>query len=298
MTRRNILSACMIGFVVLWLASGLWADAIILNVPDWNQPANYGVNGYPNWCSPTAGANIMGYWEDVKGCTGLTDRQAFPNSPAYPNTAGTWKQGLYHDGTIEMGWWMDTGNWRSNGGPFPPNAGGTNLGKIAIGLLGYANSAYNDPGTGIVKVAYPNTQVTTQNSGNTPLAMMWPVYTAAIDAGEPVECSFDHWVDSTAPPEYAIVDGQTVEKYPWDFSSDPHSVVGVGYIDPVPGYNGDGTEFFICQDNWPTTGRFVAVPVDYVWLQNDYISNVPEPLTLTLLVMGSASLLLGRKKRN
>ena len=296
MTRRNVLSACIVGFVVFWLASGLWADAIILNVPDWNQPANYGVIGYPNWCCPTAGACIMGYWEDVRGCTGLTDRQAFPNSPAYPNTPGTWKQGLYHDGTIEMGWWMDTGNWRTNNGPFPPNAGGTNLGKIATGLLGYANSAYNDP-TGIVKVAYPNTQVTTQNSANTPLAQMWLTYTAEIDAARPVECSFDHWVDSTVSPTTKTIEGQTVEFYPWDPYSDPHSVVGVGYIDPNPGYDGDGTEYFICQDNWPTTGRFVAVPVDYVWVQNDYITNVPEPVTLTLLVIGGAFLLFTRKKK-
>ena len=296
MTRRGVLSACIVGFAVLWLASGLWADAIILNVPDWNQPANYGINGYPNWCSPTAGACIMGYWEDVKGCTGLTDRQAFPNSPGYPGTPNTWKQGLYHDGTIEMGWWMDTGSWKTNNGPFPPNAGGTNLANIATGLLGYANSAYIDP-TGIAKVAYPNTQVITQNIGNTPLAIMWPVYTAAINAGKPVECSFDHWVNSDELIQTKEIEGQTVEFYPWNPYSDPHSVVGVGYIDDTPTvFNGD--EYFICQDNWPSTGRFVAVPVDNFWVQNDYVTNVPEPVTLTLLVIGGAFLLFSRKKRN
>ncbi len=52
----------------------------MFNVPDWNQPADgyfdafgvfipytdpYGqrILTYPNWCGPTSGANIMGYWE-------------------------------------------------------------------------------------------------------------------------------------------------------------------------------------------------------------------------------------------
>lgn len=63
-------------------ALGQLPGNLVLQVPDWNQPGNHGAGGYPNWCSPTAGGNLMGYWEDVMGKTGLTDRQAFPAGPA------------------------------------------------------------------------------------------------------------------------------------------------------------------------------------------------------------------------
>ena len=324
MRCKRIATIMVIGILLAWSAPNASADALILNVPDWNQPNNYVAaepklnnNDYPQWCSPTAGANIMGYWEDVKGCTGLTDQTDFyndvPNSPGYPGTAGTWEQGLWHDGTVEMGWHMDTGSWQTNAGPFPPGVGMTNWGAINAGLLGYATGSWTDndyppppgvpnPGTGIVKVAYPNTTVTTQNFANTPLAAMWPVYTAEIDAARPVECSFDRWVNTMPLIRTKVVNGQTVEFYAWSLSGVGHSVVGVGYIDSTPATY-DGNEFFICQDNWAGpgmgaggTGQYVAVPVDDVWQQNDYVTNVPEPFTMTLLVLGSAGLILRRKR--
>ena len=69
--------------------------------------------------------------------------------------------------------------------------------------------------------------------------------------------------------------------------TDPHSVVGVGYLDLTLGYQGDGTdEWFVCQDGWQTTVQYVAVPFDIVWWQNDYVTFVPEPATLSLLALG------------
>ncbi len=292
-------------------AATAWAlpGNLILQVPDWNQPLSYGVVGYPLWCSPTAGANVMGYWEDVNNCVGLTDRQAFNLTPGYPATAGTWEQGLWHDGMVEMGWFMNTGGWQGLGPPipFPPNAGSTALVNIATGLFNYATTSWTDndyppagpaAGTGIVKNAFPNTTVATDALGGIALAQMWLNYTAEIDAARPVVCSFEHWVDSSKPQAQMTIDGfaaYPATPYPWDLNTDPHSVAGVGYIDITPGFqNNNQDEWFICQDGWGTTVQYVAVPLDSMWLQNDYVTNVPEPGTLMLLLAGATALLRRR----
>ena len=313
----DILLSKRIGFLlcVCFLAASAWGQAqpgnLILQVPDWNQPSAYGVGGYPDWCSPTAGGNLMGYWEDIMGCTGLTDRQVFNASPVYPNTALTWEQGLYHDGMIEMGWQMNTGNWQNQSPTinYPPGVGMTNSANILPGLLSYATGSWTDndynlaggagQGTGIVKTAYPNATGFTEALSGTPLATMWSTYCGEIDAARPVEVTFNYWVNTNAPNGTVTIEGfegQTCEKYQWYTEMDPHSVVGVGYIDITPGYQGNNDEWFICQDGWQTTGQYVAVPLDSVWRQNDYITDVPEPATMSLLMMGALSLLRRRNR--
>lgn len=113
-------------------------------MPDWNQPDNYApipnptppppmllnVGDYPNWCAPTAAADLMGYY------------QVFANSAHFPGTPMTWRQGLWHDGTVELGWHMDTGGWSTAGGPFPPMVGNTMLVNIGPGAVNYAKAAW------------------------------------------------------------------------------------------------------------------------------------------------------------
>ena len=304
----------LIVVAVMALAVGLCgvagADNAILNVPDWNQPSAYPapvpVGGYGNWCSPTAAANALGYWEDVMGKTKLTDQQAFALSPAYPATAGTWQQGLFNDGSVEMGWHMNTGGWQSVPQPFPPGVGTTPAANIGPGIFTYASTGWVDGGTGIVKQAYPNIVVTTESKLDQPpaqLATMWPKYTAEIDAGRPVVSTFLHWV--TIPFFNTVqinVGGQpiTVEQYLFNPATEEHTVTGVGYLDQTPGvFHGDGTEYFIVHDNWGTTGTWVAVAVDVNWFQNDYIDFtsevVPEPAGLGLI--GLALLAVRRRRR-
>lgn len=306
MRKKRIWAVLVIGALLAWMAPSASADALVINVPDWNQPVNYGAPaGYGGWCSPTAGSNIMGYWEDIMGCVGLTDRLVMPATIAggYPGTPGTWQQGLWIDGSIEMGWWMDTGGWRTAAIPqFPPNVWGTAIANIGPGIGLYANAGYVDVGTGITKVAYPSTVIgidTTGGAAPTPaqLSAMWPTYTAEIDAGRPVECTFSLWVDTMVPIQpwdTTTFPGVTIEEYAWLTDGDPHSVVGVGYYDLTPATY-DGDEFFICQDGWGSTGQYVRVPVDAHWMQNDYVHDVPEPFTLTLLALGGVALLRRRR---
>jgi len=296
--------------MVCLLASVAAADALILGVPDINQPdwyaggggptAGLNVGDYPGWCCPTSGAMVMGYWEDIKGCTGLTDRLVFPASPAYPVTAGTWQQGLWHDGTVEMGWHMDTGGWQSVPRGFPPLFGSTMLINVGPGMLNYANAAWVDnnyppagpaPGTGIVKVAYPDTAIAKDTVRG---AAMWANYMAEIDAGRPSVVSWQHWVLAQTGQTW-LVNGQTVWEYSWNMSTPEHCVAGVGYIDPTP-QQFIGDEFIIAQDNWQTTVQYVAVPVDVNWLQNDYVTHVPEPVTMVLLTLGGVVLIRRRRR--
>jgi hypothetical protein len=288
---------------------------LILNVPDWNQPGDLdNVAGYLNWCSPTAGGNIMGYWEDMKGKLGLADRLAFLAGAAYPVANPQWQQGLYRDGIVEMGWQMDTGGWNTAGGPFPPALlnGGTTLSNISIGLKGYATTAWLDP-TGIQKVAYP-ISVTTENVNmigqGVPMfsyATMWADYKTEIDAGRPVEISFDHWIVPQTPAPGSIpVPGKGVnaDLYPWSTSGEPHSVVGVGYIDLNAGFLNNGAdEYFVCQDGWSSTvWPYVAIPLnEHVppgtqhWQQNDYV-DVPEPAVWAMALVAFCLLPILRKK--
>ncbi len=292
--KRAALTLALFCVILYCLIPIVWADNLILKVPDWNQPSAYGVNGYPDWCSPTSGANIMGYWEDEKACGWLADRQAYPNSPAYPGTLATWEQGLWHDGTIEMGWFMDTGNWNTNVGPFPPLVGGTASGNIATGLVNYAKGSWTDndyppppgvpnPGSGIVKTAFQNAAAATHdyinqifNLHTLTWSRMWDTYVTEINSGHPVEVTFETWVNTFNPPTHGNVNGQDVEFYPWGTVA-PHSVVGVGFIDPDPNNLTFNDEYFICQDTWQSTGRYVAVPLAVgKWLQNDYIWPIPQ----------------------
>ncbi|MGD0655529.1 MAG: autotransporter-associated beta strand repeat-containing protein [Thermoguttaceae bacterium] len=313
MKSLSIIRALVVVFL-LCLNPTAQADPgnLITTIPDWNQPADYfdsfgtPIVSYPEWCGPTAGASIMGFWEDnpviyngnqVGLRAGIADGMVFPNSPAFPaatpgspGTPGTWQQGLWHDGTIEMGWFMNTQTWRTNMPlsfpPGPPSfgGGGTDPEKVGSALVSYAAAYWKDneyppgnlsPGTNIVKKGYPNTIAFSDYSGQN----MWANYKAEINAGRPVEVAFRHWVDLLQQGANMFIDPvdplhlHPVETYQWDNTTDGHLVVGVGYIENALG------NWFVCQDNWANTGQLVAVqetdPTDILnpecWQANIYL---------------------------
>ncbi len=287
---KGLIAGLIVSSMMLMLVAPALADNLILQVPDWNQPLDYNAAyNYPQWCSPSAGGDLLGYWDDVKGCNGLTDNQAFPASPAYANNANAYTQGLYHDGIVELGYFMGTDGWVNPAKQFPPNATGTAVANILPGLLNYASAGWIDPLTGIVKTAYPNTAGFTQASPATGQAVMWSTYTSQIDQGHPVEVTFDRWVGN-ANGITVTVNGQTVHEYNWEanLESEGHSVVGVGYF-----VDAQQHDWFICEDNWPSTPEYVAVQMDYAkWWENDYITAVPEPSAIVLLVVGALSVMV------
>ena len=110
----------------------------------------------------------------------------------------------------------------------------------------------------------------------------------------------DTWVGAPNGVQH-IINGQTVDEYLLG-ATDPHTVVGVGYIDKNPAAFGQelvvgaGDEWIIAQDGWGTTPQYVAVPFSQQWMQNDYVYQVPEPATMLLLSVGLITLV--RKRRS
>jgi len=291
------------------------ASTLLTTVPDWNQPNNYvagepnlNLNDYPSWCSPTAAACLMGYWEDTMGASGLTDGAVWPATTAggYPGTPGTHMQGLWNDGTVELGWYMDTGGFGpppAGGGPFPPKAGVTPFANIAAGMGAYAATGWLDAATGMVKTGYPAVMVGTDVVGLNGLtwAQMWQNYCNEIDNARPALVSFDKWVVTDPPPQtvpgFEGFGDIQPQWYQWQQSGDEaHTTCGVGYIDLTPGFQNNGMdEWFVVQDNWATTARYVAVPLGLEHVQNDYLFQIPEPVSLALLSLGAVALLRRRR---
>ncbi len=320
-------STWLVGFLLLGavaLASIALGNAVILQVPDWNQPSAYTPPGgglYNDWCGPTAGANVMGYWEDLNGKTGLADGQAFTATPAYGGNVG-WQQGLWHDGIVEMGWFMDTNNWRTTlPNVFPPTAtGGTSTADIGPGLTNYAAGSWTDPtppGPGLVRTPYGITitgDAWNLVPGNT--ATAWSNYMAEINASRPVLVMFDTWLNSGALLGTHDILGDTQHtayEYAWG-TTEMHVVTGVGWMDPTPGQLASGDEYFIVQDGWQTTQPFVAVPLvelsgagtpPTLWRESWYVTvgdeiiqgQIPEPATLMLALLGWLLLVGWRGRR-
>ena len=176
--------AVFIAALLMMMTTNVFASAKFVSglVPDWNQPYRYVnpngpgpdpgapnvVNQWNDWCAPTSGANLAGYWADARGVP-VADNTNFPNSIVGWAAGPSWQDYLA-DGTTnrpapqavagslpipttDIGWYMDCnrgvlydppaagvmGGWFFGNGPHP----GTYLKDMQPGLQNYLNSRYS-----------------------------------------------------------------------------------------------------------------------------------------------------------
>ena len=183
-TAANWKSLISTAAVLMAMTGNIFAAAKFVNglVPDWNQPYRYVnpngpgpdpspirsvVNQWNDWCAPTSGANLAGYWADARSVP-VADTTNFPNSTVAWAAGPSWQDYLA-DGTInrpqpqavagalpmpatDIGWYMDSNRGipydnvplKFMGGYFFGNLGhsGTYLKDIHAGLQNYLNCRY------------------------------------------------------------------------------------------------------------------------------------------------------------
>jgi hypothetical protein len=293
------------GFVVP--ASGQGNVFIKGLAPDWNQPLNYPdpfdpLNGpmagdpyWKAWCAPTAGACLIGHWEDVKGRNGLADGSADGNQAKAGGYAGpAWGAGpAWHDYSADgiagapgpnpmrgsrpvddLGVYLDT-----NGHISTILHGGTWYKDLAPGL----NQFFSAKGTGFGQPA-ENLQATTWGVnpvfGAWNLAQMAAALKIEVDNNRTAIAHFRHWNLMPAGPPAGPGTGDEkeekefdIEEYyfgdyvpggndeEWNGYDDDyglgHAVLVVGYFQNAAGV----PTHLVVHDNWPGTGRNVMVPI-------------------------------------
>ena len=341
MQRTGVLACTVMLLVVSQAASA--QPVTIANVPDWNQPATYAdfapppldpppaFGGVASWCTPTAASNVMGWLEDQQGFNGLADGKVFNGFTPYPgnDTSGIavpdgladFDQDQWRDGTIELGYYMDTQDWLPPQDPNPPGShNGTLFGPGRIdcpgGIQSYLN-AYGNPlwtmqawnydqwngGMG----ANGNSLQDYRNGGFAPTMppIPAPVPNNGIDFGDPTLVTWDCWLNLAAANTFTDNVNQIVY-YDWTGASGmAHTVTGVGYVLNLDPDGAGGplplADWLICHDGWLNTGHaatgFVAVPWDENrWWGNTHI-DVPEPMTMGVMALGGLALLRRKRRR-
>jgi hypothetical protein len=319
----------------------------IPGVPDWNHPNNYmavpdsfvqpwdpppGLGGVNNWCTPSATANIMGWYEDTQGASfsgmgdGINHVLGNPNRvQPYPNlhTDGAMMDGLpdyqqnqWMDGSIELGYYMDTQGWKNN----VAHSGtmmGNGVADIPNGIMTYMNTYapttqwsvwdYDIFNGGVIGNGFADLQV----GGYTPIlpAGSSTVVTNGVLFNEPVLVHWSHWIDQT---QFKYDDG-TNRWWSWlgNLTEEGHTVTGIGF---AINYDPDGLgpvqaqDWVIVHDDWPGTGNAntgnIAVPYWFgtgqtYWEGNthlEFLGVIPEPGTAVLLALGGVTLWFGGRR--
>jgi len=288
------------------------------------------------WCVPTATANIMGYYRDKGLSTTIGDATAYPAGGAFGVNADWQDDTADNVQAArgDLGWYYNT-NDMGLGGMTTPSYRGTRLVHIekgmtgSGGLVGKNNGGYF-PSHGVNNVSVTNYGSHLMNSGiysnfdNTFETQSTHDYTAGyneikneINAGRPLMGHFDHFALGTkirgsasfgaydaalwgaAPvfdPVVGYIDETTGEVWNPDEGLG-HTVTITGYILLGDIENPFGkSDAIIVHDN---TDGYIPLVLPWngsPWSGLTEISNVPEPMTLSLLVLGMAGM-AGRRKR-
>ncbi|HVP12516.1 MAG TPA: dockerin type I repeat-containing protein [Phycisphaerae bacterium] len=319
--RLRFATTAAVCFGMLCMTSTALATTFVKGlVPDWNQPYWHGAHG-PNggpvggpagpwqaWCTPTAAANVIGYWEDKRGHA-ISDGAVYPASgrvwpqwPAwqdYEANGGPSRGMLSPVSADDIGWYFDTNHTGD-----PAHGNGAHLGtyikdvsrpawNAKLGL----NKFFNDRGA--VGFRARTLGVGYADGGLPVLGDLhaWQQITLEIDANRPIMVAFKHWniitlnqTRSDTSPEGSL--GWSYWNFgafggdPWGNGEywDPnevgpqavgHYVTAVGYIiantaDDILG----NTNWVIVHDTVGQTPRNVAVPFVHnlvPWLANTTI---------------------------
>ena len=314
-------------------ASG--APVILNSVPDWHQACLIGGNWGPNnggnppagaanykaWCTPTAAANVMGYWQDVVGCN-VADGAVYAScgltawTPPVPNNWQDYEADASSIPTVgggvraagqDLGWHLNTNDQGdqtlpANGAGAGETFRGTKRANVVQGLTNFLTAH-----------GYPGASVLRNGGGAAAIQAGWNDITNEIDAGRPLLGHFDHFnIFSIGDPVFEWGDptgGDSGTGEEWDPAN------GLGHTTTIVGYASAGdaanpwanTHAIIVQDNrlygWEGPNclgqiwlPFATPRVGAPWMalapwNSNTLINVPEPTSLLLLSLAGLALL-------
>ncbi|HTY87835.1 MAG TPA: hypothetical protein VMB80_10255 [Candidatus Acidoferrum sp.] len=288
--------------ILLAMATNGFAAAKFVTglVPDWNQPYRYvapngpgpdpapfAPNQWNDWCAPSSGANLAGYWTDGRGVP-VGDTTNYPYSSAAWASGPSWQDYLA-DGTLnrplfpagalpaqttDIGWYMnanygiayDAGGGKVMGGyPFGnPQHRGTYLKDIHAGLQLFLNGRYSLGGGIYWKTGTRGSGFAAGTDPTGAAAVIHPnaasafgEVTSEIDTNRTLIVCFRHWnLVAAAVPPLASVGPSTTESY----------YAGSYYTwgsTPTPPYTNAEDEVWTNLDNGLALGHAVTV-VGYI----------------------------------
>jgi len=341
----GVVAAISLVTAALVVAPALGAPVTIAGVADWHQPcligAPNGPNNWPNpvaggphyraWCAPTAAADIMGYWRDVKNMNGVADANVYVSMGTInwaPPVPTDWQDDEADASVIppaplpnvrtaarsDLGWYLNTND---QGDPAAPGSGapgaGTFVGSkyvaLQSGLLNYLQVA-GYASASVVYQAFPAAPVAADWAAD------WATIKAEISTGRPLMGLFAHGAFHESFPGSPVWewgtgtqnDNQTGED--WSANGTGHAMTIVGYWDAADGANPQpGTNLILVQDNRQQTINGVPEVINNLSQQplpfstpnnvglapwKGYVTvMVPEPGTLALLLAGLSAAALG-----